>query len=100
MKVNNKGSTLVMLVLILAILSVLGTSLLSISVNENKLAIKEHDYQQAYYIARAGAEATAKYLSNNHIGIASLNSLISTSQTDLTDKDATDFGGGNFKVSL
>ncbi len=69
MKNNEQGSILVMVILIIAVLSILGTAFLTLSVDENKFAIKEHDYQQTYYIARAGAEATAIYMEKTTLTI-------------------------------
>ncbi|MBN2287454.1 MAG: hypothetical protein JXQ26_02745 [Tissierellales bacterium] len=96
---KSKGSTLVMLILILAILSILGTALLSISINENRFAIKEHDYQQAYYIARAAAEATANnLLRNTNITSTVLDSYLST---DIYANPWNDFYGiGEFQISI
>lgn len=94
---NKKGSTLVMVILIMAILSVLGTALLGVSINENRFAIKEHDYQQAYYIARAGAEATAEYLNKHYLSPTELEAYLNGSTTT---NPATSFGGGSFRVSL
>ena len=97
---NEKGSTLVMVLLIMAIPSILGIGLINSSISDNRFAIKEHDYQKAYYVARAGAEATADYLYNNRMSNSSLNNLISKSTSDMENKSSTDFGGGSFKVSL
>ena len=97
---NNKGSTLIMLLLMLAILSILGIALLNVSINDNRYAIKEHDFQQTYYIARAGAAATADYMFHNYLSVSQLNSYLAKSSNDETNKDSTDFAGGSFKVSM
>lgn len=97
---NNRGSTLVMLLLMLAVLSMLGIALLNTSINENRYAIKEHDFQQTYYIARAGAEATADYMFYNYLSTSQLNLYLSKSSNDETNKLSTDFAGGSFKVSM
>jgi hypothetical protein len=97
---KNNGSVLVMVILIAAILGILGVTSLSFSVNENKYAVKEHEYQQAYYIARGGAEAVASYLYNNQHTVPELNEMLSKTTDDLNNKDATSFGGGSFKASI
>lgn len=97
---NDKGSSLVMLLLIMAILSILGMAILQMSINDNKFSIKEHEYQQTYYIARAGAEATAEYLTKNRLSNSQLNELISKDTDDVINKNQTNFAGGSFRVSL
>lgn len=97
---NNQGSTLVMVILIIAVLSILGIAVLNASINDNRYAIKEHDYQQAYYIARAGAEATAVYLSDFSMSTTALAPYISDPNGNFNNKTETRFGGGYFKVSL
>lgn len=97
---ENDGSVLVMVILIAAVLAILGVTSLSFSVNENKYAVKEHEYQQAYYIARGGAEAVASYLYNNQHTVPELNEMLSKTTDDLNNKDATSFGGGTFKTSI
>lgn len=89
-----------MLLLIMAILSILGMAILQMSINDNKFSIKEHEYQQTYYIARAGAEATAEYLTKNRLSNSQLNELISKDTDDVINKNQTNFAGGSFRVSL
>jgi hypothetical protein len=97
MKSNENGSVLVMVILIIAVLSILGTAFLTLSVDENRFAIKEHDYQQAYYIARAGAEATAKHMQENTFTNSDLIDILGG---NASVNPKTDFGGGNFKTSI
>jgi hypothetical protein len=98
---NNYGSTILMVILIMAVMSILGIAIMNVSVDDNKYAIKEHDIQQAYYIARAGAEATATYLFDNYTSTSSIDSYIAESYDDINNKDIpTIFGGGIFKTSL
>jgi len=54
---NRKGSTLVLSLIVFAVLIVFGTFLLGFMVNENKMSLNHQGKIQAYYIARAGAEA-------------------------------------------
>lgn len=100
---NKRGSTLVMLLLILAIMSIMGIALLNTSITENKHAIKEHDSQQAYYIAKAGADATAKYLRrtmNDSVDISNLlyNNIDDNPWINFIDSNNNKIG--EFKVSI
>jgi hypothetical protein len=97
---NNQGSTLVMLILVFAVMSIIGIALMNASVNENRHAILEHDYQQAYSIARAGAVATADYFYHHVMSSDDLSDYIADPDGDYNDKAETPFGGGSFKVSL
>jgi hypothetical protein len=67
---NDKGSVLVMVLIIMLVATVLGTTLLQVSVAETKFSEKNEDKSQAYYIARAGAESVAKYMISDGEGIA------------------------------
>lgn len=98
---NEKGSTMVMLILILAILSLFGIVLMNTSLNENRNANKEHEYQQAYFIARAGAEAAADFFNRNALSDSVLSSYQLSKEEDLLNNASTDFNGvGSFKVGV
>ncbi len=55
---NRKGSTLVIVLMVFAVLSILATVTLSFMLTENKQSIHQKNKIEAYYIARSGAEAT------------------------------------------
>ncbi|SHI69330.1 PilX N-terminal [Dethiosulfatibacter aminovorans DSM 17477] len=98
---NEKGSTMVMLILILAILSLFGIVLMNTSVNENRNAIKEHDYQQAYFYARAGAAATADYFYRNPKSKDELeDDYLLGEGDDLLENKPTVYGNGSFVVGV
>jgi hypothetical protein len=97
---NERGSTLVMLLLFVAVVSILGLGLLNTSINENRHAIKEHDFQQTYYIAMAGAEATAEYFRTNGMKLSELNNYMTTDANDIDSQTPTVFADGSFKVRL
>ncbi len=59
---NNRGSTLVLVLIIVAVFTLLATAMGNFAINENKHAIRQQKRIQAYYIARAGAEATAEWM--------------------------------------
>ena len=54
---REKGSTIVMALLVLSILAVLGVAFLAISFSESMHVINNEKKMQAYYIAKAGANA-------------------------------------------
>jgi len=56
---NNKGSTLVMLLIAMVVLVVLGTSLLNVSLAEANQAVRQENNTKAHYVARSGAEIVA-----------------------------------------
>lgn len=53
---NNKGTALVMVMMVILILLVLGTAVLSITINEYRMAKAFRDDVAAYYLAEAGLE--------------------------------------------
>lgn len=59
---KRKGGALVFTLLVMMIMTILGTTLLQISLAENKQAIREKNRIEAYYLARSGVEATAKWM--------------------------------------
>lgn len=61
---NRRGSLMALTIILFAIINVLGTAILSLSVNESKQAINHQNKTQAHYIARAGAEAVDAIISD------------------------------------
>ncbi|MGB4682069.1 MAG: hypothetical protein WBH65_06090 [Dethiobacteria bacterium] len=59
---DQRGSVLVVVLLALLTLSIMGTSLSSLTVNDNLHAVRQQRSNEAYYIARSGAEAVAEVL--------------------------------------
>lgn len=53
---NNRGSTLVAVIMMFAVLSILGFTTLSFMLAENKQAIYNQNKTKAYYIAKSGAD--------------------------------------------
>lgn len=53
---NNKGSTLLMVMVVISVLSMLGTALISLSVVNYKSKIVERNKKRAFYLAEAGLE--------------------------------------------
>lgn len=92
---KKKGIALITVLMILLVLSILGTTLLTISVNETKLSVNNEKKMQAYYIARSGADAVASWL-ESHGNEAS--SIIPASGNYTSEE--VGLGDGTFKVRI
>lgn len=55
---NNRGSALIVVLMVMVIMTILGTAILNISLSQTKQASYEDKRLQAHYLARSGAEAT------------------------------------------
>lgn len=93
---NKKGSSLVLIIIVMAVLSIFGVILLQTSLAENKFAIHEEKRLKAYYIARAGAEVASTWMENPSRSMSTIDTLISTNSTNLDTW--TTFADGKFKV--
>jgi hypothetical protein len=89
---QQSGSTIILALIIMTVLMVLGASLITISMAENKFSIKHEDKIQAHYIARSGAQAIAEYMMSDP-GNAS-NIIGKSSEANLQ------VGNGQFIVSV
>lgn len=78
---NQKGSALVWVMVTLAVVLVLATGMAGLSINEARSAARLTRKTQAYYIARAGAEAAADWI------------------LGLTGDDLADFNAMNFPLT-
>lgn len=72
MKKNSQGYVLVIVMIIFAILAIVGTTIMSVALFESKLASRQEYTRQAYYTARAGADAMASYIIRNPGQVTSL----------------------------
>ena len=52
---NQEGSVFIVTLMILAVLSILGSAVLSTTFSNNKMAIYDSEFQSVYYVAEAGA---------------------------------------------
>ncbi|MDF2546494.1 MAG: hypothetical protein K0R93_1392 [Anaerosolibacter sp.] len=95
---NKKGSSLVLIIIVMAVLSILGAALLQVSLAENNFAIHEEKRLKAYYIARAGAEAASTWIEDPTHTLSTIDTLISSNTTNV-DKWTT-FADGRFKISF
>lgn len=98
---NDKGATLVLILAVMSVLAIIGTTLLQAGLAENRFAIREENRLKAYYIARSGAEAVSAWIevpptepTIDHLAI--INTLI-TENTANADTWST-FSEGRFKI--
>lgn len=90
---GERGSALAITLIIMVVLTILGTAFLNLSVAENKFANRNEDRLQAYYIARSGAQTVAEYMVEDHNDDA-------TDMVGHTSDPNTQVGGGSFTVSV
>lgn len=90
---KRKGSALVMVLIIMLVLSILGTAIMRVAVAENNFAKRNEDRLQAYYIARSGAQAIAEYMIKDNYNDA--DAFIGKES-----EPNSQVGGGEFKVSV
>ncbi len=62
MKQSQRGSALILIIVIFAVLAIIGTAVLNLSLSENKQTIFQENELKSYYAARSGVEAMASYL--------------------------------------
>lgn len=91
---KRKGGALVFTLLVMLIMTILGTTLLQISLAENKMAIRDKNRIEAYYLARAGVETTAAYLIDNATPEADINQIVDKKSDEIS------YGKGTFNVEL
>lgn len=62
---DDKGSSLIMVLIIMGVLTIFGAAFLHYSLTDNLQVINDEKRMQAHYLARSGAEAVADYIINN-----------------------------------
>ncbi|MTI94931.1 MAG: hypothetical protein FH749_05495 [Firmicutes bacterium] len=62
---NERGSTLVTVLVVTLILLIFGTTLISVGMNDVTQAVRHEKKIEAYYLARSGADAVAAHLLQN-----------------------------------
>lgn len=95
---KKKGMALITVIMVLLVLSILGTALLSISVNENKFSINSERKMKAYYIARSGADAVASWIEDNANEASAI--IPANPESDAYTSDDVSFGDGAFSVKI
>lgn len=91
---NRKGSALALVLIVMAVLMILGTTVLKVAVAEDRFANHNEDKIQAYYVARAGAQAVAEYMIEDAHGDASELVDMTSDMTQYTKM------GGQFQVTV
>lgn len=89
---NNKGMVLGLVIIVMAVLSILGLSLLSLAANNAKSIAYQNKVKQAYYLARSGADTVA-----THLVLNPKDDLLLLSKTS---DENSHFSNGTFKVSV
>ncbi|ARF13104.1 DUF7305 domain-containing protein [Sporosarcina ureae] len=89
---NDKGYTLVVVLMVLVVMAVLGTSIIGLSLNNSKMTRGEQDDQSVFYIAESGVNYTLARI--NEIATAT------ASQFTKADDEANFFQAVSEKVRL
>jgi hypothetical protein len=96
---NQEGSVFIVTLMILAVLSILGSAVLSTTFSNNKMAIYDSEFQSVYYVAEAGVRHASSNITDSIEDIY----MESESQNDYFDRiDAyitdyiTRFNNGDF----
>lgn len=61
---KNKGSALIVVIMVMVVMMILGTTILNISLFENRMSKRENNRMQAYYLAKMGAQAVLVQIAN------------------------------------
>lgn len=91
---NREGGALIMVILVMVIMTILGTTLLSISLAENKQAIIENNRIEAYYLARSGVESTAAWILGSETTQEEIDQIVNKISED------SSLGNGKFNVEV
>lgn len=85
-----RGSVLVAVLVAMAALTILGTTLSTVAFNDQTQTLRQQKNNEAYYLARSGAEAVAKVLLDNQENVAGY--VGRTAESEL--------GSGSFKAMV
>ena len=91
---KNKGAALIVVIVVMAVMIILGTALINISLSNNKQVIYQQKSNQAYYMARSGADAIASYIIKNPNEVKSIINKTSSSPATGT------IGTNSFRVQV
>lgn len=90
---NAKGGSFILVLMVMAVLSILGAMILTISLSETKQTVYQDKVMQAYYLARSGADSVATYIVGHP---KQAQTLISAPESDSNNE----LGNGTFKVDV
>lgn len=95
---NKKGMALITVIIVLLVLSILGTALISIGMNETRGSVDSERRIKAYYIARSGADAVAAWIEDNSREASAI--IPASSEDGEYISDEVDFGEGAFSMKI
>ena len=91
---SNTGGVLVLVLLVMMTMTILGATLLSVSLSDNKQSILENNRLEAYYLARSGVEATAAWILSAETTSQDINKIIDKKSEE------SSLGKGTFFVEV
>lgn len=98
---SEKGIAMPLILMVLVVLTLLGTALWQYSVSEVRQATRAESKARAYYIARAGAESLARYIMQDPEQVDAILDDGSESVSDLIDFETEMLGqAGEMEVTL
>jgi hypothetical protein len=102
---NQKGSALLLVIMIMVVLVIVGATLATVSLAEVKQGVRHEKLSQAHYVSITGAEAVSNYFMSNQKSDA-VKSMISSIESGNTvsfpnvDFPNNVFGDGIFEVTV
>ncbi|MGM1047376.1 MAG: DUF7305 domain-containing protein [Bacillota bacterium] len=96
---NERGFALPMVLILVTALSILGMALLGVSVSQAARTVHQEKKEQAFYIAKSGADAIASYIIENYNPATLTTTAISTLHRDYLDQDIH-LGQGTFHAEV
>lgn len=82
---KKSGAALVVVIMVMAVLMILGTAILNISLSESKQASLEDKKVQAHYLARSGADATLNAWENSETKPSGTSTVYLNSSNEFTN---------------
>ena len=96
MLLNEKGSAMVVTLLVVMVLTLLGFSLWSYSMFEFRFTEREVNRTQAYYLARSGAESVAQHIIDDY----NSDIVLKITEGEMITSNPTLLGDGSFTVTV
>jgi len=94
---RKEGMALVLVIFVMVVLMIIGTTLITISLTEANNSFREENKLKAHYVAQAGLDAVAKYITNVNNPTSIVQNLINnTSITPLVGV----IGEGSFRTTV
>lgn len=87
---NHKGSVLVVVMVVMITLTILGVALGSIALNDQRQTVRQQKNNEAFYLARSGAETVATMLLENQENITDY----------IGETTSVELGNGSFEVKV